>query len=244
MKKLIQAVLQRILGFRNYLFVFSLFKTRTILLDSKEGDFSLFLTYVQPESVVLDIGANIGIMTTHLSFKASQGRVIAFEPMPDNIAALQKIIRFNRLTNITLHTCALGNENKTTQMILPVVNRVKMQGLSHMIDKELTDFNVGITFEVPQYRLDDMEALKGLHIDAIKIDVENFEYQVFLGARHILSTYKPIVYCELWANENRSNCFQLMKELGYEISVREKDHLVPFDEHVHQTLNFFFVPRG
>lgn len=241
MKKLIQAILQRVLGFRNYLFLFSFYKAKTIANDQHEGDFSYFLSLVKPTSNVLDIGANIGIMTTNLAAKAHQGTVFAFEPIPDNIATLKRVIAFYQLNNVQLFECALGNETKQTQMILPVVSAVKMQGLAHVVDQSITEFNDGISFSVPQHRLDDMPELQHTAIDAIKIDVENFEHQVFLGAKQLIQKNRPVIYCELWDNENRQNCFGLMIEMGYSIKILKNNHLVPFDASKHQTQNFFFV---
>jgi FkbM family methyltransferase len=242
LKKLVQAILQRVLGFRNYLFLFSLYKAKTITNDKAEGDFSHFLSFIKPGSNVLDIGANIGIMTVNLAQKASAGKVYAFEPMPDNISTLKRVISFHKLNNVQLFECALGNETKQTEMVLPVVSAVKMQGLAHVIDKSITEFNEGITFTVPQYRLDDLPELKGVSIDAIKIDVENFEYQVFLGARHLIEAHKPSIYCELWDNENRKNCFELIDQLGYRIYVLSHKQLELFDAAKHRTQNFFFLP--
>jgi FkbM family methyltransferase len=243
LKKFIQAILQRVFGFRNYLFLFSLYKAKTISRDANEGDFSYFLSVIKPSSNVLDIGANIGIMTSNLASKANQGKVFAFEPIPDNIDTLKRIIRFRKLSNVQLFEYALGNETKQTQMVLPVVSAVKMQGLAHIIDKSITEFNDGITFSVPQYRLDDIPELQHIQIDAIKIDVENFEHQVFLGAKQLILKNKPIIYCELWDNQNRKNCFELMNELGYSIFVLQQNVLAPFEAGLHKTQNFFFVGR-
>jgi FkbM family methyltransferase len=242
LKKLVQAILQRILGFRNYLFLFSLYKAKTIITDKAEGDFSHFLSFIKPGSNVLDIGANIGIMTVNLARKANQGKVFAFEPIPDNISTLKRVIRFHKLQNVQLFECALGNERKQVEMVLPVVSAVKMQGLAHVIDQSITEFNEGITFSVPQYRLDDLPELNVLEIDAIKIDVENFEYQVFMGAKQLILKNKPVIYCELWDNENRQQCFRLMAEIGYRVYVLSNRQLEPFDNSKHRTQNFFFLP--
>lgn len=244
MKKRLQAILQRLLGFRNYLFLFSLYKSKTITRDTNEGDFSHFLSLLTPDSIVLDIGANIGIMTSNLALKVNQGKVFAFEPMPDNIFTLKRIINYFKLKNVVLFECALGNETKKTEMILPVVQSVKMQGLAHVVDDSITDFNEGITFSVPQYRLDDIPELRNLPVHAIKIDVENFEHQVFLGGIQLISTNKPIVYCELWDNDNRKKCIDLMQQLSYGVFVLVNNTLTPFDSSLHNTQNFFFLYRS
>jgi hypothetical protein len=35
-----------------------------------------------------------------------------------------------------------------------------------------------------------------------------------------------------------------MRETGYSVLVRYGGKLVPFDESIHQTENFFFIPEG
>jgi len=242
LKKIIQAILQRILGFGNYLFVFAIYKSLTIKSDSKEGDFRYLLQLISSTDNVLDIGANIGIMTSNLSKKIKQGKVFAFEPMPDNIRTLKKIIRFFKLTNVQLFEIALGNENKEIEMVLPVVSTVKMQGLAHVVDDSITEFNDGIRFKVPQVKLDDIDELKNVPIKAIKIDVENFEYQVFCGAKNLIIKNKPSIYCELWDNENRQNCFAFFKEIGFDIKVLINGKLEHFDNKKHHAQNFFFMP--
>ena len=148
-----------------------------------------------------------------------------------------------KLTNLHLLTNALGNENKRIQLVLPEVDGVKKQGLSHVVDDKMTEFNDGSIFETDCYKLDDVTALKGVKVDAIKIDVENFEYEVFKGAENLLKTYKPIIYCELWDNQNREDCFQYLKGLGYETHVYEHGILQKIDSNPSHIQNFFFIPK-
>jgi ubiquinone/menaquinone biosynthesis C-methylase UbiE len=82
MKNTIQKYLQKILGFNNYLFIFSVFKILTLRFDRKENDFFYFLRLLPENAIVLDIGANIGIMSVHLCKNVKKGMVYAFEPIP------------------------------------------------------------------------------------------------------------------------------------------------------------------
>ena len=240
MKKRIQRFLQWVLGFRRYLFVFSLFKIRTLRWDRKEGDFMHFLSLLQPDDVVLDIGANIGIMTAKLAQRCQKGKVHAFEPIPENFTALQRIVLHFQFKNVELHPYALGEEPGEIQMVMPEVQHVKMQGLSHVVHDSIEDFNEGEFYSVPVLTLDSMAAHLGA-VRAIKIDVENFEYFVFRGAAQLLKAHKPMIYCELWDNANRAKCFDfLVKEVGYEIKVLEQGQLIPFNPAQHKAQNFFF----
>ena len=243
MKKLIQSLLQKILGFQRYLFWFSVFKIKTLHWDNREGDFMHFLSLIPEDGKVLDIGANIGIMTAHLAQRCAKGEVHGFEPIPENYVALKKICAYYAFQNVTLHDFALGEEAGELTMVMPEVEAVRMQGLSHVVHETITEFNEGLTYSVPVKPLDELEFVMKDQVHAIKIDVENFEQFVFRGARNLLNTHHPIVYCELWDNENRTACFRLFQEeLGYAIQVLQKGVLVDFDVTKHQNQNFFFMP--
>src|SRR5690606_16720124 len=91
MKNTIKYLLHRLLGFRNYLFVFSVFKIYTLKRDRNEKDFFHFLRLIPENTAVLDIGANIGIMTVHLSRSIKNVAVYSFEPIPFNIEAFKRV---------------------------------------------------------------------------------------------------------------------------------------------------------
>lgn len=243
MKAKIQYLLQRILGLSTYLNLFSWFKIKTLHKDQGENDFFHFIHMISEGSNVLDIGANIGIMSYYLSKRVGTGNVFAFEPMPQNLSTLKWIKKKFGLTNVTISDLALGNENGTIDMVMPVVDNVKKQGLSHVLSDDIKDFNEGDTFVTKISKLDDVDCLKDKSISAIKIDVENFEYHVFVGATSLLTKNKPIIYCELWDNENRYKCFDFMKSLGYTIQFKQGNQLVAFNANNHTTQNFFFIPE-
>lgn len=245
MKSGIKYVLHKLLGFRNYLFVFSIFKIFTLHWDKKESHFTFFLKMIPPGTVVLDIGANIGVMAVLVARHIKNARVVAFEPVPVNVAAMKRVISFFSLDNIRVEECALGNQEGEVEMVMPVIDSVRMQGLSHVVHSSITENNDGDKVKAPIRKLDNIPNLNGtMKVSAIKIDVENFEYFVLEGGRNFLQKHKPIICIELWDNENRAQCFSLIKELGYKINVVENEKLVEFDPSVHKTQNFIFTPRG
>lgn len=241
MKATIQRILQKVLGYDKYLWYFTLYKLRTLKYDKNENDFFHFLTLLDKDSITLDIGANLGLMSYFLANKTKT--TFAFEPMPNNIKVLDRLKSKFNLKNVHILTNALGNENKKIQLVLPEVDGVKKQGLSHVVDDKMTEFNEGSLFETDCYRLDDMEVLKDIPVDAIKIDVENFEYEVFLGAESLLKKYKPIIYCELWNNQNRLDCFEFLRSLGYTIHVYENETLNAIEGNPDHIQNFFFLAK-
>src|SRR3989304_8980652 len=185
MKYIPTYLLQKLLGFHNYLFVYSLFKIYVLRWDRKENDFMFFLKLIpKRKGIVRDIGANIGFMTVHLARKSKDLKVYSFEPIPYNLHVLKKVVNLFRLQNVKIIDCALGNENREVEMVMPVIHSIKMQGLSHVVHDSILKNNEGEKFKVINRRLDDIDEIKNIThpvVVAIKIDVEKFEYFVLDG---------------------------------------------------------------
>jgi len=245
MKNAVKYILHKLLGFKNYLFVFSLFKIITLKRDKNEKDFFQFLKLIPENTAVLDIGANIGIMTVHLARSVKNVMVYSFEPMPNNIEAFKRIVNYFKLNNVKLFEVALGNEEGEVKMVMPVIANVRMQGLSHVVHDSITENNEGEVVTAPLRMLDKITELvnSDKRISAIKIDVENFEFFVLDGAKNLIQKNRPVVYAELWDNENRYSCFDLFKNLNYKIYVAINNQLVEFDADKHQKQNFIFLPQ-
>jgi hypothetical protein len=124
-------------------------------------------------------------------------------------------------------------------MILPHQGKTKMQGLSHVKHESITEWNEGEEFNVPLNTLDNL--LNGEPIQGIKIDIENFEYYALKGGKRILESNHPIIYAELWDNENRSNCIDLLTSMNYQPHVIVNNELTVFDETQHKNQNFIFI---
>lgn len=240
MKNSVKYILQKLLGLNTYLYVFALYKIKTLRSDKKENDFFTFLSLLKDgKGDVLDIGANLGIMTVHLANKLPNTTIHAFEPMPANLNVLKRIIAKFKLKTTKIHEVALGDESGTAKMVLPVNGQTVMQGLSHIKHETITEWNEGREVDVRLDKLDNI--LNGQPIQAIKIDVENFEYFALKGANRIIESNKPIIYAELWDNENRSRCFSYLQSFSYSIFVGENNQIVPFDSSKHHTQNFIFI---
>lgn len=243
MKKAIQFVLQKLLGFERYLFVFALFVRARLPWDKNEGHFMHFLTLLNPTDTVLDIGANIGVMTSLLAKTCREGHVFAIEPVPENLTTLKRMVEYFKLENVTILPIALGDKPATVQINMPVMQGVRMQGLSHISSSPSGLYDTAVhSYEVEQKALDEMEEFSTRKISAIKMDVENYEFFVLSGGKQLIEHHKPLIYCELWDNENRQKVFGLLEEVGYACKVFDGKALVPFSPKTHSHQNFFFLP--
>ena len=238
-KNTVKYILQRILGFRRYLYVFSLFKIKTLRKDKNEKDFFHFLSLMKDgRGDVLDIGANIGVMTWHLAKTLPNATVHAVEPVPFNADTLQKIVDRFALKNVRIHRVAVGEQQGVLKMILPHNGKTRMHGLTHVKHESITEWNEGEEFEVPVDTLDHL--IPATDIQGIKMDIENFEYFALKGGEQLIERCHPVIYTELWDNDNRKACFDFLASKGYSCYVVAAGELVPYNPAVHDAQNFIF----
>lgn len=124
------------------------------------------------DSVVLDIGANIGV--TARMFAARAGQVHAFEPSPRAL----RLLRANAGANVTIHPVAVGDEVGTVK----IAEEVTLD-TSYVGDKGI---------EVKCVTVDSLN----LKPDFIKIDVEGYEHRVLRGAAETIRCCRPVIMFE------------------------------------------------
>lgn len=145
---------------------------------------------IKQHSVVLDVGANIGL--TAAAF-ASQGAVVhCFEPDPSVFRYLQATIDANGFgQRITAHHLALGAEDGE----LTLFNNPDSASASHLVDDRTLGQRDGIRVRVET--LDGFVAANSIsRIDLIKIDVEGFEIDVITGAMQTIIALRPSALIE------------------------------------------------
>jgi FkbM family methyltransferase len=138
---------------------------------------------------VVDAGANIDIITGQLAAKVgSEGQVHAFEPLPRNIAKLERLREENGLSQVTVHPFALGAENGTAELRLPGVGGGAYASFTaSWIDEGRLEVEVRTVDGV----------LDGAAPSLMKIDVEGFEHQVLQGASKTLAEHRPLLFLEI-----------------------------------------------
>jgi FkbM family methyltransferase len=245
MKTFVKYIFQKILGLKTYLYVFALFVIVKLRWDKKEKDFFHFLSLIPDGGFILDLGANIGVTSYHLSKKFPKSTVFSFEPLTLNMETLKRVKKRFKLNNIKELQLAVGDKPGTLEMVMPVINNVPMHGLSHVIHDDNTEYNSGLKYKVPVVSLDSFAEINqpGKRITAMKIDVENFEYFALKGAEKLIIENQPVIYCELWENHNRKKCIDFLNNLNYSAFILNKKELMPVEKATTEKHNFFFLPR-
>jgi FkbM family methyltransferase len=144
--------------------------------------------YIPTNSVILDVGANIG---NHSIFWATIGKasvVHAFEPVPETYKILCKNIEINSISKVvTPHNIGLGKKQSAAV--------IDFHASDNIGGTSIKESNILNKYVMRVDCLDNMD-LKLKKIDFIKIDVEGFEIDVLMGMLKTLEKYRPIVFIE------------------------------------------------
>lgn len=170
------------------------------ILDLENGiwepwQIKFYETYIKPEFICIDVGANIGFNASIMCKLAYNGKVIAFEPYSFLNDLFQYNMLNNGITNVEVYKKALSNKMGTSVFIEKNVNNVT----SHIVDNgvNLSD-NQQKNSKKTQCRTDTLDNhVRNYNIDKVdlvKIDVEGYESQVLTGAENTIAKNKDIVF--------------------------------------------------
>lgn len=189
---------------------------RKFLIDGtyEQGLIATISQLVGPGDTVFDVGACYGhVAMASADFVGPSGKVVAVEPNPDMAKTLRSALKRNRMTNIVLAECALGEAPGEVELRVAPRNvgasRLAVKGitaseqefgslLSSLSTVSLAHENFGkaeqaedvvtdqLLHKVNMRTLDDLVAEHGCP-KLIKIDIEGAEYLCLKGAGKLLS---------------------------------------------------------
>ena len=166
------------------------FVDRNIVYDGiyEERFLSFAASLLTPDSVVVDIGANIGNHALFLARKCAA--VHCFEPNPRALERLARNISLNGFTNIIVHPFGLGERDETARFYdnvgenLGCGSFVAPNGPTRELELPIRQAGTAIS----ELNLD--------RLDFIKIDIEHMEEIVLRALGDILERYRPIISFE------------------------------------------------
>lgn len=176
----------------------------TFLPDEPEYD--LLPHVLNPGDFVLDVGANIGHYTASFSkLVGAEGRVFAFEPIPNTFALLAANVSRFPFSNVTLFNTAVSDQFGLGQMVIPLLDTGLDNPYMAHLDEAQTVQGLSVVC-MPADALRFSRAIK-----LVKIDAEGHDKAVLLGMTEILKRDRPLVIVE----DRTKVVANLMKELGY-----------------------------
>ena len=193
-------------------------------IGEKQEIFKLVLKN-KPNYGVVDVGAHIGDLAIPLAQALSNaGRsdiiVYAIDPSRDKCEFMNKIIKYNKLTNIIVINTGLSDENK-----LLAHDKYTDKNTGGFIWRENGSENTSKTSFVTLDSLLENGTIRG-PIGFYHIDVETHELEVINGSKIILNKDKPLISIEIF-DKNVKSCepdssdtycnlvFNLLKKLSY-----------------------------
>ena len=167
-----------------------------------------FFELSKDKKCLLDVGCEIGMFS--LVFCNNSNKIShAFDASHLSQLEIIQNILLNQNKKIYYHKLFLGEKDAIT---------------AYNTDSEHAYASPGyINDRVLMVRMDTFCLLNDIQPDVIKIDTEGYEYNILLGGKETITTYKPIMFIELhpeYANMYNtyiSQVFDLAKELNYSI---------------------------
>jgi FkbM family methyltransferase len=208
-----------------------------------EGDYEqenvLFLKKaIKPGSVVLDIGAHLGLISIISSTLAGNtGKVFAFEPTPDTFRFLKKNLSLNHATNVEPINKAIAKSKGHVDFFITPDEGSNANSLVSIGSRQRKPIKIE-TISVDDFA----ESIPLQKIDLIKIDAEGTEYDVLLGAKNSIGRFRPSIILAIHPslirnnNQDTGDIYDLIKTFGYSVMYKEKN----LDKNSFCKINDFF----
>lgn len=169
-----------------------------------EMEFQLLSDWISSGDWALDVGANIGHYSARLSnLVGPQGRVIAFEPIPETFELLAANVARFQHSNVTLINAAASNSTCMLGMEIPHFD----SGLSNYYMANIV--NRQSDASVLSIPVDALSIPNTVRL--VKIDVEGHELQALHGMKELLQRDGPRLIVEGESDE----VLNFLEDLGY-----------------------------
>jgi FkbM family methyltransferase len=168
----------------------------------------LFESALVEGDVVYDIGAHVGLYSLVASPRiGSHGRVYAFEPAPRNVGYLREHMALNDVNNCIVLNAAVGSAAGMAEFdtgVHPAMGHLGRGG-----DRAIT---------VRTVALDDLVLQDEIRPPAVmKMDIEGAEHEALLGATHILTEHRPVIFLATHSSSVHVSCCELLAAADFDV---------------------------
>jgi FkbM family methyltransferase len=173
--------------------------------EFSRGETLLFAQLVGPQSLVLDIGANIGAHTLFFAeVVGPRGLVFAIEPQRAVFQLLCANLALNNINNVRAIHAAAGRARG--QASIPVYDYTQPGNFG------------GAELAATGGEPVDMMNIDSLQLPAchlMKIDVEGHEQAVIAGAVETITRFRPVLYVENDRRQQSADLIRQIRDLDY-----------------------------
>lgn len=171
----------------------------------------MFTQFIQCGMAVYDIGANVGFYTLLSSvLTGCEGRVIACEPLPDNLALLHRHIVLNQLHNVQVIEAAISDNVGFARFACgrsSSMGKLDTRGQLEVTTTTIDTLVFQQSFPLP---------------NVVKIDIEGGEARAILGMRMVLAQASPVILLATHGEQVREECRNILTALGYRMHLLQE----------------------
>lgn len=180
--------------------------------------------YIKKNSIVFDVGANIGTHSIFFSTIATEGKIYAFEPSKNTFLLLLKnIINYQNIIPVNL-----GINDTSKESIFYECEDNALSGLKDT--KRSTVKNISTILTISGDKFQELYDIP--HVDFIKIDVEGLEQSVIKGLNQIISRFHPTIFCEIYQGVNSNSSpietIEMVLSFGYHAFIMTDKGLIKY----------------
>jgi len=161
------------------------------------------------------------------------GRVIAFEPLPQNFEVLKKNVTLNHYSQVTCECLALSNKAGISSL---TYRCEAFTGGASLVTRSPFGFCEEIAnVEVETTTLDAYVTQHAISkVDFVKIDVEGAEGMVLEGMLQTIKSHRPKILLEEhdWEGSTIDQAHQILSQHGYHVLPVDDTHCLAIIENV------------
>lgn len=190
----------------------------------------MLLKYLKPGMVFMDIGAHVGYESMIAADLVQSGEVYCFEPTPNTSRLLMETMKDQH--NVFCFNLAVGETNKTAELTdfgdsYSSCNTFK----KGRVPKNLIESKKYKKIRVKMISMDDFCELFNIKPNLIKIDAEDYEFEILQGMKRIITSFKPKLILEIGDNPDlkvslTKKIIKYMENKGYIAYEWEGDKIV------------------
>jgi len=162
-----------------------------IILETwRLNEYLRFIPEIKENSIIIDVGAHIGVFSLFVANKFDNIKILAFEPNPNNFALLTENVKINQFEN-KIFPYRLALSDKSGKIVKVNIHPYNTGMSSTVQSYEKTKKGKNHFFEAPTISLDDIFAKHNItDCSLLKVDCEGCEYIVVPNTKE--STLKKI----------------------------------------------------